>query len=234
MIQICAWPKPIAMVFWDLDGTLIDSEKIHAEASAYASSILALQFQLLPKPLTIDTTGMENCRVFALLFGNKMLQAVPQLFNQWEHLAINYVLDNVSAKHQIKPALRLFKRFSRYGIPQTVVSNSHAVVVQHSLKALGILEQCSKIFSRDEVVHGKPHPQLYLQALAYHQQQALNCLAFEDSGSGITAAKFAGLNVVGVGEGSSRYCPDLVLSVSQPNWWQCLQGHYQFATNLTH
>ena len=52
--------QTISTVFWDLDGTLIDSEHLHMQSGDYATQILERELQLKATPLSGDLTGMEN------------------------------------------------------------------------------------------------------------------------------------------------------------------------------
>ena len=49
-----------------------------------------------------------------------------------------------------------------------------------------------------QVKHGKPHPEIFLKAAEKLNVAPEDCLAFEDTRSGVTAAKAAGMNVIGV------------------------------------
>ncbi|HRG62428.1 MAG: HAD family phosphatase [Neisseriales bacterium] len=220
--------QTISTVFWDLDGTLIDSEHLHMQSGDYATQILEQELQLKATPLNRDMTGMENRAVFDLLFGNAKLTNSQEAFERWQRLAIDFFLDRVDSSQQIKQSIELVKHFSAQGIMQSVVSNSTKEVIAHSLAQLGILDHYSQIFSRDQVERGKPHPEIYLSALTYHRQAPENCLVFEDSATGITAAKAAGLNVVGIGDATLNHNPTHTLSLDKNNWLELLSVHYTF------
>lgn len=212
----------IENIFWDLDGTLIDSEAIHEEAAYYALEIMNVRKPLIPIP-----TGLENSAGFELLFGVSAAFE-PQLFARFEELVIEYAYQRISREQQITPAVELFRYFAEIGLPQSVVSNSGELLVEHSLRQLGLLELCRGVFSRDSVKEGKPNPELYLNALALHKANHASTLTFEDSRSGILAAKAAGINVVGVGLASNEYQPDLICLPEQAHWLIKLQDNYIF------
>ena len=50
----------------------------------------------------------------------------------------------------------------------------------------------------ENVIHHKPNPEVYVKSAENLETEAGNCVVFEDSFSGITAAKNAGMKVVGV------------------------------------
>jgi HAD superfamily hydrolase (TIGR01509 family) len=59
-------------------------------------------------------------------------------------------------------------------------------------------EPFTVIVGGDDVTRGKPHPEPYLTAAAALGQQPANCLALEDSPTGVTSALSAGCRVVGI------------------------------------
>jgi HAD superfamily hydrolase (TIGR01509 family) len=214
--------KRISTVFWDLDGTLIDSEAIHEEASHFGVAQLGY-----PQIIHQLPAGLENTAAFECLFAKTAL-AEPQLFAKWEQYAIDYAYERIGTEQQIIPSGKLFRQLAERGIKQSVVSNSGRLLVEHSLRQIGLLDLCYGTFTRDDVPHGKPNPQLYLNALAHHQVGASECLTFEDSSSGITAAKKAEIEVVGVGIQSASFNPVLVCSVDSLDWSGVLGELYEF------
>ncbi len=216
--------KSIKAIFWDLDGTLIDSEYLHEEAAFNVTQ----KFGIDPK-LDVVTTGLENRAVFNILFANSK-QDKDKLFIEWEQQVVDYVLQRVDIHKQINQSIVLFKQFTKLGIRQCVVSNSKYRLIKHTLEQLGLIKDCHKIFSRDDVEFGKPHPEIYLQALQYHDISKDNCLVFEDSYSGIQAAKAAGLEVVGVGETTIKYSPAHVCYLHELDWFHKLNSVYYFGS----
>jgi beta-phosphoglucomutase-like phosphatase (HAD superfamily) len=212
----------IKAVFWDLDGTLIDSEQIHEEAAWFATRMLGYE-----RTLDAIPAGLENAAVFELLT-DRLAAESPELFSRWDAFAIEYALERISNRQQILNSVQLFNHFAEQGIKQTVVSNSGRLLVEHSLRQLGLHGECCGIFCRDDVEFGKPHPELYLNALKFHNLHPRECLAFEDSRSGIAAAKAAGLQVVGIGKDSAKHQPDFVLELEDEQWLSLLNARYLF------
>lgn len=213
----------IKTVFWDLDGTLIDSELVHEESAFFATAELGFRSLIESVP-----AGLENATVFELMTGLSTSSENQSQLHRWNELAIEYALTRIKSEQGIIQSLELFNYFAGIGLPQAVVSNSSERIVRHSLKELGILEQCSQIFSRDSVQFGKPHPQLYLNALEFHQRIASECLAFEDSNAGITAAKSCGINVIGIGTNTLQYVPNFVCDLTRTSWLEQIQEQFFF------
>ncbi len=89
---------------------------------------------------------------------------------------------------------KIARRQIRWGVA-TSSPRQHAVEV---LIQLGLLEACHAIAAGDEVVHGKPAPDIYLLAAERLNVPPAHCLALEDSAPGCQAASAAGMNVAAV------------------------------------
>jgi beta-phosphoglucomutase-like phosphatase (HAD superfamily) len=74
------------------------------------------------------------------------------------------------------------------------------------------------IVAGDDVVHGKPHPEPYLKAAALLGVKPEECVAFEDSISGILSAEAAGTKAVGI--------PNVMIIPAREDriLWETLQG----------
>lgn len=215
--------KPtIKTVFWDLDGTLINSEHLHEDAAFNA-------FKQLDIPLISHevTPGIENKQAFVELTGLNLSEPENNaLFQQWDNLAVELVSQQISCNDAIHQSVNLFKLFHSRNIVQSVVSNSYLRLVQHSLHQLGIDKLVHQVYARDLVKYGKPNPELYQKALQGQSNPLHNCLAFEDSNTGISAAQAINLNVVAIGKNHRSNI--LELDLQQNDWLNLLNEHYQF------
>jgi beta-phosphoglucomutase-like phosphatase (HAD superfamily) len=70
--------------------------------------------------------------------------------------------------------------------------------IDFTFEALQIGSYFQSTTGGHEVEHGKPHPEIFLTAAQRIGISPSNCLAFEDTRSGVTAALAAGMDVVGV------------------------------------
>jgi putative hydrolase of the HAD superfamily len=99
----------------------------------------------------------------------------------------------------------------RLGYRLGVASNSDAAWVGAGLSRLGLRDRFAVVRTRETVRRYKPHPDVYLGALADLGAVAQGSLAFEDSQPGVEAAKAAGLYVVAVPNALTRH-QDLTLA----------------------
>lgn len=79
------------------------------------------------------------------------------------------------------------------GLSIALASSSDANWVRGHLTQLGLIDYFDCIMTSDDVEHVKPSPELYLKAVKCLGLEPQECIAFEDSVNGMTAAKAAGL-----------------------------------------
>jgi HAD superfamily hydrolase (TIGR01509 family) len=102
-------------------------------------------------------------------------------------------------------------------LPVALASSAHPAVIAAALEATGLTDVFSVMVSSDEVAHGKPAPDVYLEAARRLDVYPQDCLVVEDSLNGVRAAKAAGMTVVLVPNSSIPPAPgalelaDLVL-----------------------
>jgi beta-phosphoglucomutase-like phosphatase (HAD superfamily) len=83
-------------------------------------------------------------------------------------------------------------------LPLAVASNTDADLVREVLDHAGLLDAFAAIASGADIGHGKPRPDVYLHACRELGVDPRDAIAFEDSPTGVRAAKAAGLTCVGV------------------------------------
>ena len=79
-----------------------------------------------------------------------------------------------------------------------MASNSPHALVDASLRSAGLTGAFGAVVSAQDVDHGKPAPDVYLEACRRLDADPAGSVAFEDSPTGVAAARAAGLHVIGV------------------------------------
>ncbi|HEY3377825.1 MAG TPA: HAD family hydrolase [Armatimonadota bacterium] len=116
-------------------------------------------------------------------------------------------LELVTAEPVLPGVLDYLHTAQRLGISLAVASSSPRHWVVGHLDRLGLTGHFHAILSADDIPLAKPHPDLYLAALAALGVHAEEAIALEDSPNGITAAKRAGLYCVAVPNSLLRALP---------------------------
>jgi HAD superfamily hydrolase (TIGR01509 family) len=178
---------------FDCDGTLIDSMPVH-----YKAWDAAMRQRGLKGPLSEDLFyslgGVPTLRVAELIAKHYGLQIDPlDVFHLKEDLFVK-MLPEVQL---INPVVEFARRVAKTH-PVSVASGGPRVVVNQSLRLAGIADLFKVVVTADDVVHGKPSPDMFLLAAKLMGVPPEKCLVFEDAVPGFQAAHAAGMQVVHV------------------------------------
>jgi len=182
-------------VLFDLDGTLIDSEWFYYKA--WRAVLEEYGFALHSDIWLNDVAGKTDIQAFDMLnskYGVEIDQA--ELFER--------VRKRIARQHDEEPiplmpgAADLIHFLHQRQITMAVVTSSKREVASYHLERNGIREFFKALVTRTEVKHTKPHPEPYLLCVQQLDLAVEDCLAIEDSLTGTTAAKAAGLACFGV------------------------------------
>lgn len=183
---------PAAVVF-DNDGLLLDTEEAwtRAETTLFANHGSAFTYdhkrELIGSSHSIAAGKLEV-----------MLEQPGRgedLMNELHALVMD------EAQHDIEPrpgALELVDALRDAGIPIAVASNSQRAFLDLVLHTAGVADRFAITVAGDEVPRPKPWPDIYLEACARLDADPARSFGLEDSPTGATAAKAAGLTVIGV------------------------------------
>ncbi|MFA5689982.1 MAG: HAD family phosphatase [Kiritimatiellales bacterium] len=198
--QYCAF-------IFDLDGTLIDSEKYHAAGFAWAVEKLS-GYRITDAELR-EFFESHTSRFAPVLSARHKLNLNPAdvLALKREHVKRNFKAELLSGAGNFITAW--------HGkIPLALASNSPREFVDNALSKTGLAGVFNVICTAEDVQHRKPDPEMYRLALKRLRQSPENVLVFEDSCAGITAARGAGCAVIMIKNGSGR----AVAGVPQFTW----------------
>ena len=115
-----------------------------------------------------------------------------ELIRVKEELVCEAVKDKVEAVPGVKELIGSLP--GRLGLAST----TSFVGVDAILKGVGLKDYFSVIHGGDSVKKGKPEPDIYLKTARLLHSKPEDCIVFEDSRSGVLAAKRAGMYVIGV------------------------------------
>ena len=177
------------MIF-DMDGLLVDSER--TTRTVWQASTADCGFALTDEMyLTLIGLGAEEAdRVVAAHFGTAF--AIPQ-FRERRIVRMRDLLASGGAP--FKPGAReILAWVASLGIPVALATSSGRREVHERLgQVAGVF---ATITTRDDVLRGKPSPDIYLVAAASLGVEPSDCLALEDSFAGVRAAAAAGMPVL--------------------------------------
>ncbi len=184
-------PTTPAAVIFDLDGVLVDSEIWWDEVrAAFAASH--------------DRTWTEADRAAVMGANSRQWAATMRQrldLDVTEPEIENAVVSAVVARYAergapgIDGAVDAVKAIAA-GHPVAVASSAHHDVIAAALEATGLRDTIPVVVSSDDVEHGKPAPDVYLEAARRLGAAPAACVVIEDSLNGVRAAKAAGMRVV--------------------------------------
>ena len=183
----------IRAVAWDIDGTLVDSEPVHLLALQKVCDANGVDISDLPPEHFVGVNLYQVWRALAMRFDKRLTRA------KWTAALNQHYLDLAPMIQPTPGAYELVQTLSKMGIPQVAVSNSNRDIVNANLHVCDLGSHMDFSISFDDVVHGKPDPEPYLQAAARLGLSVSHVLAIEDSQTGLHSAKAAGLFALGFG-----------------------------------
>ena len=194
------------MVF-DMDGVIVDSTAVHTEAwRRYLEQQGVEAADIGPRML-----GKHNADIVWDLFGPGVLteEAVAEHGRRKERL-YREMMDPELPRLLVPGILEFLERHRN--VPMALASNAEPENVEFVLDRAGIRERFRVIINGHEVQRPKPDPEIYVTAAARLRVAPANCVVFEDSHTGIAAARAAGAKVVGVTTTMSEF-PIIDLSI---------------------
>jgi HAD superfamily hydrolase (TIGR01509 family) len=183
---------PIA-VLWDMDGTLVDSEKVWSISLRDTAAWLGGE---LSRAAREDMVGSNMARTLGLLFDDLGLEREPSRMAQagrWMNARTGELFaEGLEWRPGAREALRTVRAA---GWPTALVTNTGRALTEMALDTIG-REHFTVTVCGDEVPRGKPDPDPYLRAAELLGVAAGECLAVEDSPTGSLAAQRAGAAVL--------------------------------------
>ena len=182
-----------AAYIFDLDGTLIDTMPLHYRAWDQAMRQAGMPAEL-DEDLFYSLGGVPTRKVAELLLAHYGLKGDPDhLFTRKES-----VFSDLQADAQLIAPTVEFARRAALTHPLAVASGGPRVIVHRSLAIAGLAPLFPVVVTADDVIHGKPSPDMFLLAAQKMGVAPADCLVFEDATPGIQAAEAAGMRWVHV------------------------------------
>ena len=203
----------IRAIMFDLDGTLIQSEKL--KALSYAVAVQRLRGLQEPDPRAVEAYReiVGASREVASRHVMERLQLETDLRPQmaqygasepWDVLTAirTEIYDEMVADPQVIrdnqwPHTVGLLRVARDSYCSTALASmSYRAEALHALRALDLERALDVVLTREDVRRAKPDPEIYLLAAQKLDVPPQECLVLEDSPNGVRAGVAAGMNVV--------------------------------------
>jgi HAD superfamily hydrolase (TIGR01509 family) len=192
-------PAAPAAILFDLDGTLVDSERANVESVVLACRALGVELDEEERRFIVGHSWNEiHARIVAksgLHIGMEALiaRAVDE----------KRTLLAVSGHQALPAAVETVVRLSRRS-PLAIASGASRVEVRDAIEGIGIASFFKVVVAAEDYARGKPAPDPYLLAmdLLGVRDWARRCVVIEDATPGILAGRAAGARVIAVRAGN--------------------------------
>jgi HAD superfamily hydrolase (TIGR01509 family) len=189
----------IRAILFDLDGLMVDSEP---------HSLASWRTVLSSRGVSLDQAVSER------MFGLRQIEAACLLIEVYgladQSLLLAREKEEYQIRHlggQIKPMPGLYElldEIERRALRTAIASSGVRPYVSAVLQTIGLAGRFRAIVTGDDVVNGKPAPDVFLAAAHAVQTQPQSCLVLEDAPSGVQAAKAAGMRCIAVPNAYTR------------------------------
>jgi HAD superfamily hydrolase (TIGR01509 family) len=181
-------PDPVELVIFDCDGVLIDSERLAIEVDVRV--LHELGWPLNRDEVIERFVGRSDRDTQAAIEAHLGRALTPD----WER-RYRQLYEQVFAA-ELAPVAGVLEALDRIALPSCVASSGTHEYLRYTLRLTGLYERfAGRIFSAEDVARGKPAPDVFLYAAKRMGVDPADCVAVEDSRSGVEAARAAGMRV---------------------------------------
>ncbi|MFF3658195.1 HAD family hydrolase [Streptomyces olivochromogenes] len=181
-------------VIFDLDGTLVDSEPNYFEAGRQTLAEQGItDFTWAEHERYVGISTRETVALWQERYGLR-----PPLDALLADMNRRY-LELARAATHVYPEMRKFvELLAAEGASMAVASGSSMAAIEAILTGTGLAAHLTTVVSADEVAHGKPAPDVFLEAARRLEADPADCVVLEDAAPGAAAAHAAGMRCIAV------------------------------------
>jgi HAD superfamily hydrolase (TIGR01509 family) len=186
------WPWQFRSVVFDLDGLIVDTEPIFEQV---AHCLLAKRGLSLAPGIAQAVMGTPAAQTLQFFRDHyRLTETIAELDAEcsqlfWEVFAVRPAA--------LLPGVReLLDRLERRRIPTAIATSSGRSYLARILEPHGLLGCFRFALTCEDVLHGKPHPEIYEKAASQFGHAAADMVVLEDSPNGLRAAQAAGARCV--------------------------------------
>ena len=202
-------------VFFDLDGTLVDSERLSVQSGTAA---FAAQGHEGVEDLLHSLVGVDQITSAGMILSRFPGLDLDRLNTTWQ----TAFLAAQAVDLLLKPGASDIVHGLRDRHRLALVTSSRRDPAEARLVQAGLRPAFHAVITRDDVAAPKPHPEPYLLAASRLGVDPARCLVFEDSEPGAEAAFSAGMTVIQVPDiipASGRFAHHVALSLTDGARW---------------
>ncbi len=199
----------VAAAIFDLDGTVIDSE----DAWGKAFIQILQQFGVKVESDHPEVPGLSIKESWKKLISKYDIKTTKTL-DELRSLTQKEFEKQIPSITLIDGVINLITNLKESGVEVALATGTIWDITDKIIRSLGIDDLFDSITTGDEVLSQKPDPEIFIKAIDKLGKNPVECLVFENSAPGVTAAKIAGMKVVALDpsrENSELKHADLVI-----------------------
>ena len=179
-------------VIFDMDGLLLDTERIFLDAFEKTCRMLGLEFDMSLFIKLIGTNSVKTKELLLNGFGKGF--NYDRFREHWIENVTDYFAHNsIPVK---EGAFEILDKIKEIPLPMAVSTSTKYNDAVKSLDCAGLIHYFKFIVAGDQVTKGKPDPEIYLRTADRLGVGPDKCIVFEDSENGVKSAHAAGMDVI--------------------------------------
>ena len=186
-------------IIFDMDGTIVDSLPYHYKA--WKIFFKENKVENFSKKLK-DYKGGGTLDLMTAVYGNKYSRKELKIMTDDKEIIFREIYKNNVVP--IMGFMDMFELIKSKNILVGLASNAIRKNVKMILSELKIYEKFDSIICGDEVRKGKPDPEMFDETVDRFNLKKEECLIFEDSVEGVSAAVNSKVDVVGITSSTSK------------------------------
>ncbi|MEU0199466.1 MULTISPECIES: HAD family phosphatase [unclassified Streptomyces] len=181
-------------VIFDLDGTLVDSEPNYYEAGRQTLAEHGVpDFSWADHERYVGISTQETVADWKERYG--LRASVEELFSDKNRRYLELARTATRAYPEMRAFVELL---AAEDVPMAVASGSSPEAIEAVLSGTGLAALLPTVVSADEVAHGKPAPDVFLEAARRLGSAPADCVVLEDAAPGAAAAHAAGMRCIAI------------------------------------
>lgn len=179
-------------VIFDMDGVLIDSHPVHKKV--WARFLASVNRPVSDEELDYVLDGRKREEILRHFLGNLPAEQIREYGQRKDEI----YQESSSDLRTISGVEKFLGVLQSAGLPMAVATSASFARARGTLDELGILPHFSALVTGNDVVNGKPDPEIFVRAAERLNLVPRTLLVVEDAVSGVRAAKSAGMKCLGI------------------------------------
>lgn len=180
-------------VIFDMDGVIVDTTAAHYEAWQWAAAKLGVS---MSEETFLDGYGRRNIEIFQEISEHDHdMNFLEKLDVEKEDKYRQYFAE---CSALIPGVVEVIKQLKEKGIKVAVGTSAPRENVEGVFKQYGIGNFFDTVICAEDVINGKPHPEVFRKAAESLGLESEKCIVFEDSPAGVASAVASGATVIGI------------------------------------